>query len=438
MNTKDKWTVGTTLSLCLALTLMAAPSAAHVVEGPEKDLLEKEQWTKGHTVTTDGPGLMSPGNDHFDDSVSVPSLPYTNNQSTVDATTEPDEPSPCGAMGATVWYDYTPSQDETVSADTFGSGYDTVLAIYTGGSVDSLTLVDCNDDSGSLQSKVSFSAVGGTTYRIQVGGFSSDTGQLTLNMNVLAPLDNDDFTESITVDSLPYTATQTTDGATTETDEPSPCAGIAGTVWYDFTPSADLSVAVDTFGSGYDTALAVYTGSSVDDLTLIDCNDDSGSLQSLVTFSASVGTTYRIQVGGFGGATGALTLNVDEFTPPTNDDRADAIAIEGLPYSNNQTTSGAGEEDGEPSPCAGIGSTVWYSYTASQPGLVTVDTFGSGYDTALAAYIEVAGQLVNIACNDDTGSLQSQIQFPAVPGVTVYIQVGGYFGDSGDLVLNAS
>jgi hypothetical protein len=61
-----------------------------------------------------------------------------------------------------------------------------LLAVYTGGSVNSLTEIASNDDifiNGSLsrQSRVVFNSSQGTTYRIAVDGYSSATGTIHLN-----------------------------------------------------------------------------------------------------------------------------------------------------------------------------------------------------------------------------------------------------------------
>ncbi|MCH7698845.1 MAG: S8 family serine peptidase [Chloroflexi bacterium] len=129
---------------------------------------------------------------------------------------------------------------------------------------------------------------------------------------------NDDFVDGVLIsEPLPYANTQFTGGATTETGEPAPCGGIAATVWYAFTPSSDQALIADTFGSGYDTVLAVYTGPSVDSLTLVSCNDDFSGPQSRVQFSANAGTTYHVQLGGFFGAAGSLTFSLNTFVVPT-------------------------------------------------------------------------------------------------------------------------
>ena len=125
---------------------------------------------------------------------------------------------------------------------------------------------------------------------------------------------NDSFGNALVFSNLPFTDARNTVGATTQAGEPLTCgsAPIASTVWYSFTPAATMDLAAHTFGSDYDTVVAVYTGNSVGSLTPVDCNDDSFSLQSLVTFSASAGTTYRFQVGGFGGEVGDLVFNLEQ------------------------------------------------------------------------------------------------------------------------------
>jgi hypothetical protein len=68
----------------------------------------------------------------------------------------------------------------------------------------------------------------------------------------------------------------------------------------------------NTTGSEFSTDLAVYTGTSLTNLTVIASNiqDPAGAgLASRVDFYAFAGTTYRIVVDGFGGAVGQFMLN---------------------------------------------------------------------------------------------------------------------------------
>jgi hypothetical protein len=250
-----------------------------------------------------------PANDLFANAVPVPTLPMTLTADTTSATTEPGEPVSflCGAanvlIGNTVWYTFTPTVPVAVTIDTFGSNFDTIVAVYTGNAVNALSQVACNDDAaGTRQSQVAFPAGAGITYRIQVGGFGNAFGNLVVNFTPTAPPPNDNFANAIAIPSLPAQQTAVTLAATTEPGEPISCSGVTygRTVWYTFTPQTTSgTVTVDTFGSNFDTVLAVYTGNAVSALAQITCNDNApGSTQSQVSFTANVGTTYRIQAGG--------------------------------------------------------------------------------------------------------------------------------------------
>lgn len=130
-------------------------------------------------------GLLLPPDD-LRDAISIPGKPFQHSVSTQGTSIEATEPLPCGLGGSTVWYAYTETSNQTAIADTFGSDYDTVLAVYTGPPQATrfadLTLVTCNDNQGGLQSEVSFSAQAGTTYYFQVGGRGGAYGNLSFHL----------------------------------------------------------------------------------------------------------------------------------------------------------------------------------------------------------------------------------------------------------------
>jgi hypothetical protein len=67
------------------------------------------------------------------------------------------------------------------------------------------------------------------------------------------------------------------------------------TAWYQFSVPRNGQVTISTFGSNYDTVLAVYEG-SCGQLQKLACNDDYNMLSSQVTLSVRTGQTYYIQV----------------------------------------------------------------------------------------------------------------------------------------------
>ena len=270
-----------------------------------------------------------PPNDDFAAAVAN-AVPFVTLQTTRSAGLEPDEPRPCGEVGASVWHQITPIDDVHVRLETFGSDFDTVLAVYTGDTVDNLAPVACNDDAASgLTSAVVFEATAGVTYRIQAGGFQGEQGTLVLRgERLLLPPPppppppspspgNDLLADAVLIEALPFGDAQSTDGAGVEPGEPQPCGQIGATVWYRFAPEGSTMLRVDTEGSDFDTVLAVYTGGAVDDLTVVGCNDDTdGTVQSRIVYEPTPGTTYWIQAGGFDGQAGELFINVDTAPGP--------------------------------------------------------------------------------------------------------------------------
>jgi len=97
-------------------------------------------------------------------------------------------------------------------------------------------------------------------------------------------------------------------------------------IWYAYTASYTGNVTVSLCNpdfedfNDFDTRLAIYKGgncpSSLSDL--IECNDDFCGLQSEITFAATAGSRYLIEVGGFDSMTGRGVISIrSEGVPPT-------------------------------------------------------------------------------------------------------------------------
>jgi len=131
---------------------------------------------------------------------------------------------------------------------------------------------------------------------------------------------NDNFASAVALSSL-ATVPGTTVAATHESGEPAhvnSAFGSASSTWYSWRAAADGTLALSTQSSSFDTLLAVYTGSVVSGLTPLAGNDDNGAggLWSSVSFAVTAGTTYRIAIDGYAGATGATSL-AGSFTAAT-------------------------------------------------------------------------------------------------------------------------
>ena len=151
---------------------------------------------------------------------------------------------------------------------------------------------------------------------------------------------------------------------------------------------------------------------------------DSGSQFSCVVTNIAGSVTSSVAV-----------LKVD--TTVANDQCSGALVVSGLTYTNAQYTTNA-TSTGDPVPdCVpGFGNGVWYRFTPAFSGQLEVDTFGSDFDTGLALYTGACGSWTQLACNDDTGGLTSQIITNVSAGTTYYILAGGYSGYTGHLLVH--
>ena len=81
------------------------------------------------------------------------------------------------------WYKFTAKANGSVTVRTCGSGYDTVLSVYSGCPGEEDNELSCNDDTCGLQSEVEFSATDGEEYLVRVAGYRGATGDYTLEVS---------------------------------------------------------------------------------------------------------------------------------------------------------------------------------------------------------------------------------------------------------------
>jgi hypothetical protein len=248
------------------------------------------------------PVCLPPANDSFTNAQVLPAaLPQSILANNYCATTEPGEPWIYNVRGgASIWFSWTPSTSQVVNLTTLGSDFATLLAVYTGNSISTMSQVAANNNIGNgiLQSAVTFSAVAGTDYKITVDGVNGAQGTIQLNFN--AP-PNDMFANCQQISGLSGTTSGYNIGATKEPGEPAHDSIVGGhSVWYCWTSPTNGVEVIDTIGSDFDTVLTVYTGNVVSNLTAVAADDDSGgNLTSRASFQAIAGTTYHIAVDGF-------------------------------------------------------------------------------------------------------------------------------------------
>ncbi|MGB0387278.1 MAG: hypothetical protein ACPGWR_20860 [Ardenticatenaceae bacterium] len=124
------------------------------------------------------------------------------------------------------------------------------------------------------------------------------------------------------------------------------------------------------------------------------------------------------------------------FSLPDNDDFDNATVITESPFDEVISSNSATTADDDPQmECESSANshTVWYKLKAGG-GPVVFNTFSSRYDTVLAVFTGTRGDLTLVECDDDTGSLQSEVEFNAIPGETYYFEIASYDDRPGGLL----
>jgi hypothetical protein len=246
------------------------------------------------------------------------------------ASRETAEPMHAGNPGGhSVWWSWTAPQNGEVTMTTDGSDFDTLLAVYTGTAVATLTEVASSDDHGLLGTgRVRFPVAAGVTLQIAVDGFNGGEGIAAgnvslrvsfLNEPILRPA-NDAFSNRIELSGTILSLIASNLHASREPEEPTH-AGTQGdtSIWWTWTAPASGPFGISTLGSTFDTLLGVYEGTELGELTVVASSDDidsmSGILTSYVLFQAQAGVTYQIAVDGFDGAAGSIALRLSPPAP---------------------------------------------------------------------------------------------------------------------------
>ena len=350
------------------------------------------------------------------------------------ATREPNEPRHAGKFGSnSVWYTWRAPATGIATFRTVGSTFDTLLAVYTGASVDGLTLVASDEDRGGfLTSDAQFNAESNTEYQIAIDGFAGQQGSFTLGWSL-----------EQTTDALPEIITapmsQTVVPGTTVTLSVLAIGTdltyqwyvngtrIAGATHAAFSlPDAQpwdvgfYAVAItNSAGRGVvSPPAALEMGSEtgpvsedkMEDLVLDDAGGGLG--RGLLRFMASAGTPgYLVGAGGIGWH---WMNNVVGTTSPNEANHCGVI--------NNATR--------------------WLFLKATRSGTLVIDTRGSSIPTVLAVYAKGMFGIIPtpVACGEasftDGAGAITRARFEAVSNTIYAVVVDGLDQATGHIQLN--
>ncbi len=256
---------------------------------------------------------------------------------------------------------------------------------------------------------------------------------LVLAPAALAAPANDDFANARVVGpDLPVSVPGTNVGATAEAGEPNPFGvdKAMSSVWYRWTAPSSTRVVFDVcdpdpnFG-----VMAIYTGSALDELTKV---SETGCH---VRFDAVGGTTYSVQIDGLHQQQ-AFTFSLRPFSPPANDNFADAQVVgPPLPIEVAGTTVDGSVEAGEGGQPGG--RTVWFQWTA--PASVPVRVDACEYHVASgpgnAGLFVYTGSTIPTLVPVGQSPNGCKVSFNAVSGTTYRINFDSFFEGEGNFTL---
>jgi hypothetical protein len=307
------------------------------------------------------PGALAaaPANDNFASAETLSgSLPIEVSRSNVEATREPPlENVGTFAAGHSVWFKWEATSTEVVTVGSCEADFHTVLGVFTGASLNSLTPVASGNSSEGPHcpftgSEYTFKATAGTTYEIAVDGSGfyvqppppPSEGEFTLRIEATPSPANDDFANATTLagqtseepegNRFYYASTNGYNWkATTEAGEPSHGPGSGASVWYTWTAPESGTYHFNGLCCGGGLGWGLYIGSSIGELTPFLVGGGSAEVTVLA------GTIYRIGVYGtpdlgtgepsVGSFSFSISANLPPLPPPPSS--AAVVARPSLP-----------------------------------------------------------------------------------------------------------
>jgi hypothetical protein len=247
----------------------------------------------------------APANDNLANAQTLSGATGTINGTVAEATRQGSEFSHSLTGGTlvyrTVWYQWTATENKPAVFEISNAAFDSAIAVYPGNNFP-LQLLSLNNDTTGNRPRIEFKATAGTTYKIVVGLFNTTdlpNDGFTMHWSTNAAPTNNNFANPFNLNSTTSGSVAITNqNADKETGEPAHINGNRS-VWltYTNTQPTDYSLTFETrrLGEAIETTLAVYTGTTLQNLSpVVKNNNNIAGNGSNVTFLAKSGVTYRI------------------------------------------------------------------------------------------------------------------------------------------------
>ncbi len=347
--------------------------------------------------------------------ISQGQLPYFTSLSAT-GTAEPGEPAHAGSPAmASRWLSWTPAQTQPFRFEEFFNSGTARLAVYTGNTVSTLTVV------AQGRGSIAFLANANTTYHLVVDSPGSDFISLT----PFPPGGADDQSNAETISGpLPLHVTGNNIVATVAKDDEDwlPSNPPVATVWWSWISDFNGTIRMDARRSNVTARLTLYEKTPAGSLVRVAIGGDVAVLEVTKT------TEYLICVDGTEG-TGKIEFVLQPVPPgpPSNDLMANArdlgsasVICDGEWIHHASAETGAPNES-PGTPKSGIPSdrTLWWKWTCPASGTYRISQLGS--DRASTIFLYTGSPLAGILAA--TSDLPEGTLLNATSGTKYWIQI---------------
>jgi hypothetical protein len=309
---------------------------------------------------------------------------------------------------------------------TTGSGFDTLLAIYTGTSVDQLTPLASDDDSGgAFASRVTFNVRSNMEYIVAVDGLGGQSGRIFLAWNFQSSAER-----------APTIVTSPSSRSVPAGSTLSLVAALASESAAQFQWFKDGVLLPDQTNNPL--VIASFQQSDIGSYVLRVRNAsafEAFSTPAFVELSTGAGVATQDKF-----ADASANVLVLGATPLQS---ARFVAADLAPASAGTILThniGSTRERGEPNHAGVIGgASRWFILRPSTSGLLAIDTIGSDFDTVLAVYTGSSFISLTLVAEDNDGApdgIRSRVRFNATAGIDYRVVVDGVKGAQGNIALN--
>jgi hypothetical protein len=370
--------------------------------------------------------------DDIADAVPVSGATGQGSGNNIGASREANEPNhaPGRTARRSVWLAWQSPGTGAASFNTRGSGYDTILAVYTGTPGNIQQVASDEDSGGYLTSALSFNTVTNQLYYIAIDGFEGGQGEINLAWNWIQTSE-----PAPVIEVQPASRTVLIGGsATFSVQARSPGGSALAYQWLlDGTPVAGATSATLLLPSAGGAQVGDYrvrvsnpggsvlSYAAILQVNMLESGQEGPGVEAVDKIGASNVTGEQVVV----------QRSFRSLRPQS--------LLQGYRGDKLFSSKNAVKDIGEPNHGNVLGgASTWFVYHAVANAMLRFRTEGSDYDTVLAIYTSPSDQvdytkLAEVASDDNRGpdGRSAVVLFPTEAGVKYYVVVDGVNGATG-------